>query len=192
MNARTATCAAVVAVVLAGAGCGRRTPAAAAPTSRPATSAPASLAAPPSAVPLATEPGFDYTDPGRVCRAMTAALFSADTTTDTGPADAYRRATRYMDAGRAVRPGADRDGRWQTWAAHQARMSVQVSDHHDLEQPPDDSLQAYRAARITATPVGADGWRGWTENDIVYCTLRRDGAQWRVADYTISPLPGPS
>ncbi len=61
----------------------------AAPTRPPAPSAPAPVRPP-------TDPTADYEDPGAVCRAFTVALYSADTTRDAGPGDAYLRASAYM------------------------------------------------------------------------------------------------
>ncbi|MFD6756147.1 hypothetical protein [Micromonospora gifhornensis] len=141
-------------------------------------------------VPVAppTAAGFDYADPGRVCRAFVAALFSADTNRDPGPGAAYQRAAAFMDGSLAAQsPAAQRDGRWATWVAHRARLTVQQTEHADIHRPPDSSVEAYRAQRATVTPVGVDGWRGWTEHSTVYCTLRRTDAGWRVAHYDLVP-----
>ncbi|SRR6266511_44382 len=138
-----------------------------------------------------TVPGYAYTDPGDVCGRFAAALYSADTTTDTGPVDAARRAAGYTDAALAAQLiTASRDGRWQTWLAHLARVQADVSAYVEEEQPPDDSASAYRAVRVAATPIGADGWRGWTQTSIVYCTLGRLDTQWRVTGYTLAPPAG--
>lgn len=133
-----------------------------------------------------TAAGFDYSDPGRVCSALVAALFSADTTRDPGPGAAYQRAAAFMDGILAAQsPAAQRDGRWATWAAHRARLIVEQTEHIDIHQPPDSSVDAYRAQRVAVTPVGTNGWRGWTEHNAVYCTLRRTDSGWRVARYDL-------
>ncbi|MBP1782724.1 hypothetical protein J3R08_002574 [Micromonospora sp. HB375] len=45
-----------------------------------------------------------------------------------------------------------------------------------------------RAYRVSATPLGEGGWRGWTEHSVVACVLRRgepDDLGWRVAGYEV-------
>lgn len=141
--------------------------------------------------PPSTVAGYAYADPGDVCARFAAALFSADTTVDIGPEDAVRRAGGYADAGLAASLLADtRDGRWETWRSHRARTQTTVSAYADVEQQPDSSVTAYRAVGVVATPLGDDGWQGWTQTVIVYCTLRNAAAQWRVADQDIAPVAG--
>jgi hypothetical protein len=138
-----------------------------------------------------TVSGYAYTDPDDVCGRFAAALFSIDTTIDAGPVDATRRAAGFADAGLAARlVAAGRDGRWETWRLHHARIHAAVSAYVDDEQPPDTSVAAYRAVRVVAAPVGDDGWRGWPQTGVFYCTLARLGPQWRVAGYTLAPLDG--
>ncbi|MEV4825747.1 hypothetical protein [Micromonospora sp. NPDC049274] len=184
MNARSRA-AAAVALTLAVAGCtndGQPVP------TRPSTTAlgSADVAAP---VPPPTQPGFSYTDPGEVCTRFTAALYSADTRRDAGPSDAYQRAVHYASGALAgQRQAVRRDGRWATWAEHRAYVEAVVEPFVDALQPADTPITARRAARVTATPLGEDGWRGWTEHSLLDCTLRRggpDGSAWRVTGYEI-------
>jgi len=94
-----------------------------------------------------------------------------------------------MDGTLAARSSAaQRDGRWATWVAHRARLHAAQSAHVDIHQPPDSSVEAYRAQQVAATPVGKDGWRGWTEISTVYCTLRLGAGGWRVARYDLVPV----
>jgi len=147
-------------------------------------SAPAGVSVPPP--PRAS--GYDYGDPGDVCRRFTTALYSADTARDVGPAEAYTRAGAYMTGQLyAQAGGAAADGRWATWAEHRAALRVQLGDWVEDEQPPDSSISAYRAEQVTVTPVGRDGWTGWAESFLVYCTLARQDDGWRVAGYDIAP-----
>jgi hypothetical protein len=139
-----------------------------------------------AAVAPPAEPGFDYADPQEVCRRFAAAFYSADTTRDTGPGDAYARAARYMDGALAGQSAAaERDGRWHTWAEHRARLETRVDALTDPHQSPDSTTTAYRAAVVVTTPVGEDGWRGWSETSSIYCTLRANDTGWRVAHYDI-------
>ena len=190
-SAATNAAAAVVALVAA-VGCAG--PAVEAPPEpSPAASAPAS---PPAALSPPGVPGYRYEDPADVCHRFAAALFSADTTVDSGPADAPLRAAGYADAALAatlVRPTVD--GRWPLWREHRARLHTQVSGHADSEAPVDSTVAAYRAMLVAATPVGDHGWRGWTQTTLLHCTLAHVtlagvGAQWRMAGYTLAPLPG--
>jgi hypothetical protein len=186
MTLRTITTGAVLAgiAVLLG-GCGSPDPRhpAPTPTSRAATTA---GAPPPPAVGWVhppTQPGFDYTHPDQVCHRFGAALYSTDTTRDTGPADAYASATLGRQS-----TAATRDGRWPVWAAHRARIETRLIPVDATQPGADTALVAYRTVRISATAVGADGWRGPTEQVILDCTLARggpDGPGWRVTRFAL-------
>ncbi|MEU8164925.1 hypothetical protein AB0B97_00290 [Micromonospora sp. NPDC049004] len=124
-----------------------------------------------------------------MCSRFTAALYSTDTRRDTGPDDAYQRAIRYANGTLAGQnPAARRDGRWATWAQHRAFVDAVVEPFLDALQPADTAIAGHRAVRVTATPLGEDGWRGWTERSLVDCALRRggpNGSAWRVIGYEI-------
>lgn len=182
----------LAAVLLAAAGCAA-TPAGGVPAETHPSTAPSAQST--TTAPAVTPPrvaGYDYADPADVCRRFVAAFYSTDTTRDTGPGDAFTRAAAYATgtlAGQST--AASRDGRWDVWAGHRARLDVQVRSQPDMHPEPDSSVEAYRAARVTATPVGADGWQGWTERSIVHCTLRAgDSGEpgWRVAHYDVEPV----
>ncbi|MGW5581072.1 hypothetical protein [Micromonospora chokoriensis] len=184
MNARTRA-AAAVALTMAVTGCaadGQSTPA------KPSGAVPNSAAVVAPAPPP-TQPGFAYTDPGEVCSRFTAALYSRDTRRDVGPGDAYERAVRFASSTLAVQsPAANRDGRWATWVEHRAYVDAVVEPFVDALQPADTAITARRTVRVTSTPLGEDGWRGWTQHSLLDCTLRRggpDGPGWRVAEYEI-------
>ncbi|GGM24034.1 hypothetical protein ACFFX1_10220 [Dactylosporangium sucinum] len=152
------------------------------------TGAPAAPSLAPTVSPP-VEPGFDYADSSEVCRRFLAALYSADTTRDRGPGDAYARASRYVTGAMAGQSAAaEHDGRWATWVDHGARLETQLTAYVDGEQMPDSTVAVYRAYRVTVTPVGADGWRGWSERSLIYCTLHRDDGGWRVAGYDLYPV----
>ena len=198
MNARTRSRrrALVLAVALAAAGALLVLPAIAStpppPTRTPATAgaAPGTLAPAAGAAPV--DAGFDYADPQQVCRRFAAALYSADTTRDRSPRDAWARAARYASAALATMD-TGRDGRWDTWTAHRARLQTRVSAFTDVHQDPDTTLTAQRAVRLAATAVGVQQWRGWTEHTLLYCALTREPAErrWRVSAYDIYPVPAP-
>ncbi|MEU8337871.1 hypothetical protein [Micromonospora tulbaghiae] len=140
-------------------------------------------------VPPPTQPGFSYADPGPVCQRFVTALYSADTRRDARPGDAYRRAMRFASdtlAGQSA--AADHDGGWTTWTAHRAYIQVVVTPVGDAQPAADNGINARRAYRVGATPVGEDGWCGRTEHSFVDCALRREGpngAGWRVTSYEL-------
>ncbi|MGC4903951.1 hypothetical protein ACLQ2Y_32025 [Micromonospora echinospora] len=116
-------------------------------------------------------------------------LYSADTRRDARPSDAYRRAMRFASdtlAGQSA--AADHDGRWTTWTAHRAYLQAVVTPFDDAQPAADNGINARRAYRLSATPVGEDGWRGRTEHSVVDCALRRsepDGPGGRVTSYEV-------
>ncbi|BCY10973.1 hypothetical protein [Actinoplanes sp. L3-i22] len=172
-------------LVLAAAGCSLTPVAPATPTTvvSPASSAPVVAAVSPPTAALA-----DYRDPATVCRRFTAALYSADTRRDRDPGAAWARAATDMDGALAAQaPAAARDGRWDTWRSHQARLSTTVRDDNDARPATDTPGSARRWARVTATPVGEHGWRGPAETSIVACRLTRTDSGWRVAAFEITP-----
>jgi hypothetical protein len=176
----TATAVAVAAalvLLLRPAGCDRQ------PSAVNAEATPAPSVSPP------TDPSTDYRDPTTVCLRFAAAVYRRDAGTDPSAQAAYRRAMAYA-TGRlaaAVTAQPDRsDAQWSTWRAHRAATDPTVTNVVDAdEQPADGVADAYRAAQVTLTPVGVDGWRGPTEVNLVYCTLHRDSGGWRVAHYDL-------
>lgn len=183
MKARVVPALAAVLAVMAGCGHHRGGPAVGGPPTPASTASTAASEAAP-APPRAA--GYGYADPSDVCRRFAGALYSADTTRDLGPGDAYTRAGAYMTGDLyAQAGGADADGRWETWVAHRAALRLQISGWSDDEQPPDSSVSAYRAERLTVTPVGRDGWTGWADTFLLYCTLARQDDGWRVAGYDV-------
>jgi len=205
---------AIVAAMVAVTGCAgpagdavSGTPPVVSTSAAPASPPVASAGPPPTLVP--TVPGYRYDDPADVCHRFAAALYSADTTVDSGPADAPRRAAGYADAALAATlTRSTVDGRWPLWRQHRARLHTQVRGHADSEAPVDSTVAAYRAVQVAATPVGDHGWRGWTQTTLLHCTLTPltpaeaspaavapspeapGGGPWRVAGYTLAPLPG--
>lgn len=181
--------AAAVTLTLAVTGCapGAQPTSAKPNTSRNAASpGPAGTAAP---VPPPTQAGFSYGDAEQVCRRFVVALYSVDTCHDAGPGDAYQRAIPFASSTLAGQSAAaDRDGRWATWTRHRVHLDTAVEPFADLPQPGDSATAARRTIRVTATAVGEDGWRGWTEHSVIDCALRRggpDGPGWRVSGYEI-------
>jgi len=139
--------------------------------------------------------GLDYRDPTAVCLRFAAAVYQRDTRTDASPQAAYRRAMAYTTGELAAAVAAQPDGRdpqWATWRAHGAASDPTVTaavPDGDV-QPADTANQSYRVVEVSLTPVGADGWRGSTEQHFVFCTLRADPQGWRVERYELADGPG--
>jgi hypothetical protein len=184
MNARSrATAALALSLAVAGCAAGGQPEPATPSTSAVTTATTAACVRPP------VQPGFAYADPGEVCRRFVAAMYSADTRSDAGPGDAYGRAVSFASGALAGQSAAaELDGRWLAWSAHRAYLDAHVEPFVDAQLPPDTAITARRAVRVTATAVGEDGWRGWTEHSVADCVLHRggpDGPGWRVTDYEI-------
>ena len=128
-------------------------------------------------------PGFDYSDPDRVCHAFTVAMLSSDATTDASPLDAHGRASAFMTAPAPTTDPGLGDARWTDWVAHRAKIAVELTDYVGEELEPDQPALVSRAVIATTTPQGSDGWRGPAERETVYCTLERIGTAWRVSSY---------
>ncbi|SNT65699.1 hypothetical protein SAMN05421812_12542 [Asanoa hainanensis] len=156
---------------------------------------PPTAATEPSPTPLVsppTDPGADYGDPTQVCLRFAGALYRHDTGIDASARAAQQRAMAYA-TGRlasAVDAQPDRsDAQWSTWQSHRAVTDPTAANVIDAdEQPADGPVDAYRAARVTFTPVGADGWYGPAETWVVFCVLHRDEGGWRVAHYDLDDL----
>jgi hypothetical protein len=132
-------------------------------------------------------PGFDYSEPGPVCRAFATTVLAQDATIQGGPQDAFRSAGAYMvEPVIATGPGRG-DAGWSELVAHDARIDVQIEDWAG-ELPADQPTTAFRAVLATTTPIGADGWSGVAQIHAVYCSLYRVDSGWRVSDYSIEYL----
>jgi hypothetical protein len=144
-----------------------------------------------------TQPGVDYTDPATVCVRFADAVYRHDTRTDTDAQAAYRRAAAYVTAELATVIAAQppgRDPQWAHWSAHRAATAPTViaTTPTGDTQPTDTPTQTYRSAEVTVTPVGVDGWHGTPQTHLVFCTLRREPDGWRIEQYSLTDLPGPS
>ncbi|WP_127547870.1 hypothetical protein [Actinoplanes sp. OR16] len=205
MDAATRSAAVLLALLMAGCSAGPHTaataPAADAGPAAVSSGAPlVAVPAVPAAEPVPPEPvvapvrppvasGFGYGDPAEVCAAFAAALYSADTVADAGPADAYRRAAAYMSGALAAQSAAAaRDSRWETWRRQRARLETSVEVLDPNPRQTDTAVTSRRSVLVTAVPAGDRGWRGPEERSVLDCDLRRggpDGAGWRVAHYQV-------
>ncbi|GLW34469.1 hypothetical protein [Actinoplanes regularis] len=183
-------------LVLTAAGCSLTPVAPAEPPAPPVSASSTAVELPtpaPSLVAPVSRPttaGFSYQDPGPVCQRFAAALYSADTTRDSDAAGAWQRAAAYMSGVLAAQSAAAaRDGRWQLWQQHQVHLDTSTLLLDPDPETADTPTEAARTVRVTATPVGADGWRGPTEDSRLLCELARTDAHaaWRVADFRIEP-----
>lgn len=127
-------------------------------------------------------------DPDTAAAAALTVYYGADTTLDTTPADASRRALPWLTgqlaaATRAYQPRAAPGAVWNAWAAHHAHLKVRVTRAYDDGGPAGTPTRVYRQELVTLTPRGRDGWAGtpvtWTD----FLTLTRPTAAggWRIA-----------
>jgi hypothetical protein len=131
------------------------------------------------------DPAVDLGDRGAVCDAFAAALFTADTATDTGPVDAYRRAAAYATTDLAAdltTVPARTPASWHDLMAHDGQVDVEVHRYAG-EIPPPAGEVAYQATMVVTTVTGRDRWQPATGRHTVYCTLHGSQARWRVAAY---------
>jgi len=141
------------------------------------------------------DPGLDYRDPTAVCLRFADAVYRRDTRTDTSPQTAYRRAMSYVTGELAGAVAAQPDGRdpqWAQWRTNGAATdpTVTAAVAEGDVQPSDTAHHSYRVAEVRLTPIGANGWRGPTEQHFVLCTLRADSQRWRVESYQLADGPG--
>ncbi|MEV0778421.1 hypothetical protein [Streptomyces sp. NPDC050428] len=136
----------------------------------------------------------DQTDADAVGEGTLTALWTYDTTTDSGPHDAQLRAAEagwltaaYADQVRAHRPKSVPGAQWLEWAGHRARTTVAVQKTEDAAKPPDTGTEAWRQWTVTATPKGRERWTGEPVVASVYVHLTRTTTDkpWRVAEVTV-------
>lgn len=125
-------------------------------------------------------------DPGVVAVAGLIVAYSADTATDTSPLDAQRCALPWFGGGYAAAIGAadpptGPGAAWTTWAAHHARLIVQIATAAD-DHPADTATTADRQYLLTQTPT-APGWTAPPVTVAVYVGLTRtpDG-RWQIIE----------
>ena len=156
-------------------------------TVQPPPTAPASAATthPATTHPAASPSRLGTPGPDRVAAAAITALRTVDTTRDRTPSDAAARALPLLGgqlaadvaaAGPPSGSGAD----WALWAAHRAHTVVTATPGADSGAPPDTAAVVYRQYTVTVTPVGRDHWQGSALTYVVFATLTRGPAGWRV------------
>ncbi|MEU8131894.1 hypothetical protein [Streptodolium elevatio] len=146
---------------------------------------------PTPSVPVAAQ--VDGNDPLAVSKAAVITMLSSDTTTDSSAADAVLRAGVYFTPEfladmRGVMPGVREDPQWPRWKEHQVRMVVEAELADDMGKPPNTEVEAYHAWSVTTRPVGADGYKGVPEEDVLFVTMKRamPGKPWLVSDIEYS------
>ncbi|MFJ2818042.1 hypothetical protein [Streptomyces sp. NPDC087294] len=130
------------------------------------------------------------TDADAVSKGALKALWTYDTTVDSGPVAAGVRAA---DAGwltaeyglqlRSQQGGSVSSAQWREWAGHRAYTTVALSAADDAARPPDTGTEAWRQWIVTTTPHGRDQWTGKADALAVYVQLTRTGPgkAWQVA-----------
>lgn len=159
-----------VATAVAGTACGH-------PTSSAAVSVVDTSAAPTSSVPTTTRTGpkptasgipaggittpgdVDPDDPAAVAQAVAITIATVDTTTDTSPADAIRRAAVWIDPGLLTamltapsQAGAD----WLHLVAHHGYTHVTAQIANEYGQPPNTDSAAYETISYTVQAAPRD------------------------------------
>ncbi|WP_336159952.1 hypothetical protein [Amycolatopsis sp. VC5-11] len=126
-----------------------------------------------------------------VCARFTVAALSVDTATDTGPADARRRAAQQYGTAdlENTLAGEGRDRTWTDLAARRARVHVDTEPITDDPQPSDDRTAA-AGVLATATASAPDGWRQKLPTLAAYCSLTQAGRAWKVAGVSFSDSDG--
>ena len=150
-------------------------------------------AAPPSAAPthpVTPQPAalpsrLGTPGPDRVAVAAITALRTGDTTRDHSPRDAAARALPLLGgqlakdvAAAGPPPGSGAD--WARWAVHGAHTVVTATPGADSGAPPDTAAVVYRQYTVTVTAVGRDHWQGSALTYVVFATVTRGPAGWRV------------
>jgi hypothetical protein len=204
-----AGCALVVAVAMAHAHSHPKRAVVALPTPMPSVQPVQGSLAPPSALPVTPAPmapsptpsmgpaappadvlrGADPTDATAVGGAVARAVWTSDTTADSGPTDAEIRASALfipdlrslLAAVNPAPPGAE----WVLWSSHKVKTVATAVLQHDAGAPTDTPTVAVRSFAVTVQPVGADGWTGPSDLEVEFLTLARaaPGGPWLVARF---------
>ena len=128
-------------------------------------------------------------DPLVVAAAALRVFYGCDTTLDTEPTDAEKRAVPWLggpfaaavaSAQIVAAPGAV----WNAWAAHRAHLVVSLARGYDDGAPPTTPTAAYEQWVVTQTPVGTrpggGRWVGAPVQAVVLVTLTRTGGRWQL------------
>jgi len=153
-------------------------------TPHPATPHPATPH-PATPQPAASPSRLGTPGPDRVAVAAITALRTGDTTRDHSPRDAAARALPLLGgqlakdvAAAGPPPGSGAD--WARWAVHGAHTVVTATPGADSGAPPDTAAVVYRQYTVTVTAVGRDHWQGSALTYVVFATVTRGPAGWRV------------
>lgn len=200
---RPAVAVAALAAVVAVGGCGSSTVSTGAtgPATAPGhtTKGRSTVTASPGAVP-ATAPSPTTTSPSPfgtanrldatgAAEAMLEANFTSNTTIDTTPFDATRRALAWYAPAAAAKvlaeaPTGPVGAEWITWTDHKVVTHATVQVNTDPGAPPDTATTADRQFNVLVAPHGADGWSAPTDQYQCFVTLGRADASspWQVTD----------
>lgn len=127
----------------------------------------------------------------QVCANFVTTALQADTTTDTGPADARQRAARLFGTPELARQlaGQGNDTDWATLRKHQASVKVTTRPITDDPPKPRDG-QAAAGVEVSRTALGRDTWQQPLPPAVAYCALRHDGTGWKVTSFTLATDEG--
>lgn len=130
-------------------------------------------------------------DVDAVAAAFAAAMVEVDAATDTGPAAAVERATRWTTPELAAELQAAQVTSGASWwselQAHGGATTAQVTPVEDSGQPEDTATTAYRVRWVERLATAPDGWEGEPYGQTMFITLTRTDATaaWLVSDVTV-------
>ena len=145
----------------------------------------------PSTTPEPT-PAQDGASANEVAVAAVVAMWTMDTTTDTSPLDAQRRAATWLAPNLAAATEQTETisgGAWWTeLAAHRGTTTVDAHLATEAGQPPDTTTLAYRSIAATITPTGTDGWHGqpWIVTTRLVLARPDQTRPWQITDMSTS------
>ncbi|WP_326807123.1 MULTISPECIES: hypothetical protein [unclassified Streptomyces] len=141
------------------------------------------------------KPGdVDQGDADAVGEGTLKAMWTSDTTIDSGPQDATVRTAdagwlseKYEKQLRGHRSRSAPGAQWEKWTHHRAYTKVEVAKTEDAARPDDTDTEAWRQWTVTTTPHGRDGWKPKPTTVAAYVQLVRSApdADWRVAGVTV-------
>jgi hypothetical protein len=122
----------------------------------------------------------------QICARFATLAFGEDTRTDTGPADARRRAARHYGTPELATQldGQGADATWPLLVAHHAHITVTTTIEND--DPTVTATQATATVVAHAIAEGADGWQQPLPDTVVYCTAARTGTTWTITSVALA------
>lgn len=128
-------------------------------------------------------------DADQVATAFAATSYRYDALIDNSPADASRRAARFMtdelaDSVTEPRPGGGGQ-QWIELAEHDGYSTTEVTAVEEAGAPPDSETEAFRQRHVAVTMHGTDDWTRQEQHSLFIHLVRSGpGALWQVDNLT--------